>query len=164
MQGIRHLMTTIVAGACLAQTPGIGQAQDVDSFYKGRQISMYIGSDVGGGYDADARLVGRDIGEYIQGNTTGVALDMHRARGNIARGYIYHNHKDGTTIAAIPPGAITKPIYAESNVRYDFTKLVYLGSANTEVNLCWVRNDAPVRNFEDLLSKELVIGASGEGD
>jgi tripartite-type tricarboxylate transporter receptor subunit TctC len=164
MQGIRQLMATIVVGACLAQTAGTGQAQDVDSFYKGRQINMYIGSAVGGGYDAYARLVGRHIGKYIPGNPTVVAFNMPGASGNTAVAHIYNQPKDGTSIAAIPPGAITKPIYAERNVRYDFTQLVYLGSANTEVNLCWVRNDAPVRAFEDLLSKELVIGASGEGD
>jgi hypothetical protein len=78
---------------------------------------------------------------------------------------MYTLPKDATAFAAIQPGAITKPIYAERDkIRYDFTQLVYLGSANTEVNLCWVRNDATVKRFADLLENELIIGASGEGD
>src|SRR5262245_34320310 len=108
MQGIRHLMTTIVAGACLALTPATGQAQDVYSFYKGRQINMYIGSAVGGCYDAYARLVGRHIGKYIPGNPTVVAFNMPGASGNTAVAHIYNQPKDGTTNAAIPPGRSTK--------------------------------------------------------
>jgi len=33
------------------------QAQSVESFYKGRTIEMLVGSEVGSGYDAYARLV-----------------------------------------------------------------------------------------------------------
>src|SRR5215467_13492844 len=101
MQGIRHLMTTIVAGACLAQTPGTGQAQDVDSFYKGRQISMFIGSAVGGGYDAYARLLGRHMNKYIPGNPTIVPMNMPGASGNTAVQHMYTLPKDATAFAAI---------------------------------------------------------------
>src|SRR3954454_6324675 len=146
--------------------PAGGHAQDdLAAFYKGRSINMYIGAAVGGGYDAYARLLGRHIGKYIPGNPNVIAINMPGASGNTVVAHIYNLPKDATTIAQIPPGAITKPIYAERDkIRYDFTQLVYLGSANTEVNLCWVRKDAAVQSFNDLFSKELIIGAGGEGD
>ncbi len=154
-----------IAGACGTLAVAPGHAQDVAAFYKGRQISMYIGSAVGGGYDAYARLLGRHISKYIPGNPSVVPMNMPGASGNTAIQHMYTLPKDATAFAAIQPGAITKPIYADRDkIRYDFTKLVYLGSANTEVNLCWVRKDAPVKSFEELLSKELIVGASGEGD
>ncbi len=160
-----HLSQAIVAGACVMIAPHLAPAQDVTSFYQGRQINMYIGSAVGGGYDAYARLVGRHIGKYIPGNPAVVAFNTPGASGNTAIGHLYNQSKEGTAIAQIPPGAITKPVYGGSEkVRQDITQLVYLGSANTEVNLCWVRTDAPVKTFDDLFSKELIIGASGEGD
>src|SRR6476646_5930308 len=44
------------------------QAQDaVAAFYKGKQISLIVGSSAGGGYDTYARLLGRHLGKYIPG-------------------------------------------------------------------------------------------------
>ena len=164
MRGFRHLLRAAALASCAVLLPGQGEAQDVAAFYKGRSINMYIGSAVGGGYDAYARLVGRHIGKYIPGNPTVIALNAPGASGNTAVGHLFTQPKDGTAFAQIPPGAITKPVYGTEKSPFDFTQLVYLGSANTEVNLCWVRTDAPVQSFKDLLSKELIIGASGEGD
>ena len=164
MSHARATLLAITAGAFILGWSQSSQAQDVASFYTGRQINMFIGSAVGGGYDAYARLVGRHIGKYIPGNPTVVAFNTPGASGNTAVGHLFKQSKDGTAFAQIPPGAITKPVYGTDKSPFDFTQLVYLGSANTEVNLCWVRTDAPVQSFKDLLSKELIIGASGEGD
>jgi tripartite-type tricarboxylate transporter receptor subunit TctC len=163
---MRFLLRTIAVGACAILLPASGQTQeDIAAFYKGKSINMYIGAAVGGGYDAYARLLGRHIGKYIPGNPNVIPINMPGASGNTVVAHIYNLPKDATTIAQIPPGAITKPIYADRDkIRYDFTKLVYLGSANTEVNLCWSRADAEVKTFPDLFSKELIIGGSGEGD
>src|SRR4051794_17030068 len=158
-----HLLRMAALGALLL--PHAAPAQDVAAFYRGRQISMFIGSAVGGGYDAYARLLGRHISKYIPGNPVIIPQNMPGASGNTAIQHMYTLAKDATAFAAIQPGAVTKPIYAErERIRYDFTKLVYLGSANTEVNLCWSRTDAAVKSFSDLFNTELIIGASGEGD
>jgi tripartite-type tricarboxylate transporter receptor subunit TctC len=160
------LLRTLAAAACAMLPSAAGHAQeDLAAFYKGKSINLYIGAAVGGGYDAYARLLGRHIGKYIPGNPNVIPINMPGASGNTVVAHIYNLPKDATTIAQIPPGAITKPIYGEGDkIRYDFTKLVYLGSANTEVNLCWSRSDAEVKTFSDLFNKELIIGGSGEGD
>ena len=44
---------------------------DVASFYKGKTISLYIGSDVGGGYNAYARTVWRYLPEDVPGKPKG---------------------------------------------------------------------------------------------
>ena len=140
-----YLLRTIAAGTFAVMLPTLAPAQDAAAFYKGRQINMLIASAVGGGYDAYARLVGRHIGRYIPGNPSIV--------------------KEATAFAAVVPGGITRPLYdVQERIKYDFSKLVYLGSANIEVNLCWVRTDAKVKTFKDLFSNELILGASGEGD
>jgi hypothetical protein len=152
-------------GACAVLLPNVVQAQDVGAFYKGRSISMFIASAVGGGYDAYARLIGRHISRYIPGNPAIVPMQMPGASGNTAIQHMYTLPKEATAFAAIQPGAITKPIYdVQERIKYDFTKLVYLGSANTEVNLCWSRKDARVQSFTDLFTNELIIGAGAEGD
>ena len=42
-------------------------AQGAD-FYRGRQITLMVGSSPGGGYDAVARLIARHLGKHIPGN------------------------------------------------------------------------------------------------
>lgn len=160
-----YLLRTLTAGTLAVMLPPLAQAQDVAAFYKGRQVSLFIASAVGGGYDAYARLVGRHIGRYIPGNPSIVPMNMPGASGNVAIQHLYTQPKEATAFAAVVPGSITRPLYdVQERIKYDFSKLVYLGSANVEVNLCWVRTDAKVKTFKDLFTHELIIGASGEGD
>src|SRR5690242_2858818 len=77
-------------------------AQDaVESFYRGKQIDLIIGSAPGGGYDAYARLVARHMGKYIPGNPTLVPKNMPGAGSARAAAYLYKiAPKDGTAITA----------------------------------------------------------------
>ena len=46
--------------ACLLSAAPLAAAQDaVEQFYKGKQISVIVGSSAGGGYDTYARLLAR---------------------------------------------------------------------------------------------------------
>jgi tripartite-type tricarboxylate transporter receptor subunit TctC len=157
----------IVAGACAlwAANAGAAIAQDaVEQFYKGRSISMVVGSSAGGGYDTYARLLSRYFGANIPGNPSIVPQNMSGAGSNRAAGFIYGvAPKDGTAIGAIFPGAIFQPLLGDAQVTHDPSKFNYLGNANTDAYICFVRSDAPVKTFEDALNKELIIGASGEG-
>jgi tripartite-type tricarboxylate transporter receptor subunit TctC len=89
---------------------------------------------------------------------------MSGAGSNRAAGYIYSvAPKDGTAIGAIFPGAVLQPLLSDVPVPHDPNKLVYLGSANSEVYVCYVRSDAPVKTFKDVLTTELIVGASNPG-
>src|SRR5262249_31018766 len=46
------------------------QAQDVASFYAGKSIRLVVGIDVGSGYDVNARLLARYLGNHIPGKPT----------------------------------------------------------------------------------------------
>ena len=149
----------------LVLAAGAASAQDsVESFYKGKQISVIVGSSAGGGYDTYARLLARHFGQAIPGNPTVVVQNMSGAGSNRAAGYIYAvAPKDGTATGAIFPGAVLQPLLSEVPVPHDPSKLVYLGSANSDVYVCYVRSDAAVKTFKDVLTKELIIGASNPG-
>jgi tripartite-type tricarboxylate transporter receptor subunit TctC len=74
--------------ACVAATSA--KAQDaVADFFRGKQITIYVGSSAGGGYDAYARLIARYFGNHIPGNPTVVVENMPGAASNKAAGYIY---------------------------------------------------------------------------
>ena len=48
-------------------------------------------------------------------------------------------------------------------LRHDATKFVHIGSATVDHYVCISRADAPVKTFKELLTRELVIGASQPG-
>ena len=153
-----------IAALCVGVSPV--RAQDaVAAFYRGKTITLYIASSVGGGYDSYARLLGRHIGKYIPGNPAIVASNMTGAGGHIAAAHIYNiAAKDGTAMAIVLPGTITDPLYnGRDKIKHDPAKFAYLGSANREVNMCYARADSGVASAADLASHELVIGSSAEG-
>ncbi len=47
-----------------------GQAQDAGPFYKGKTVTIVVGTSAGGGYDAYARLFGRYLGKHLPGEPT----------------------------------------------------------------------------------------------
>ena len=155
--------------ACLGTAPlgGVASAMAQDSaelFFKGKQISVIVGSSAGGGYDTYARLLARTMGPAIPGNPTVVVQNMSGAGSNRAAGYVYSvAPKDGTAMAAIFPGAVLQPLLSDAPVPHDPSKLTYLGSANSDVYVCFVRTDAPVKTFRDIFTHELIVGASNPG-
>lgn len=154
----------VLAAACLIAAAPNALAQDAAEFYKGKQISVVVGSSPGGGYDTYARLLARHFGNAIPGAPAIVVQNMSGAGSNRAAGFIYSvAPKDGTSIGAIFPGAVLQNLLSEQQVAHDPSKLVYLGSANSDVYVCYLRSDAPVKTFRDMLDKELIVGASNPG-
>jgi len=141
------------------------EAQDtVEAFYRGKAINLYIGSSAGGGYDTYARVLARHFGKYIPGNPTVVPQNMPGAGSNKLSGYIYSvAPKDGTAIGAIFPGAVLAPLLADAPLQHDPNKLIYIGSANSDVYTCVVRSETPVKTFGDVLTREVIVGATSDG-
>jgi tripartite-type tricarboxylate transporter receptor subunit TctC len=153
----------VVAAACLAASAACAQ-DAVEAFYRGKTVTITVGSAVGGGYDTYARLVGRHLGRHIPGNPTVVVQNIPGAGSNKAASFVaLQAPKDGTAIGAIQSGAILQPLISDQPIPHDPSKLIMLGSANRSVYLCVVRADAPVKTFQEAFDKEVIIGTSGEG-
>ncbi len=152
----------LLAGLC---TVTAAAAQDaVADFFKGKQINILVGSSAGGGYDTYARLLARYFGNHIPGNPSVVVQNMPGAASNKAAGYIYSvAPKDGTYIAALYPPVILQPLLETKMGSHDPSKLVYLGSANSDTYICIVRSDSPAKTLQDALTHEVILGASAEG-
>jgi tripartite-type tricarboxylate transporter receptor subunit TctC len=135
------------------------RAQDaIADFYRGKQITLVVGSSSGGGYDLYARLVARFMSKHIPGNPNVVVQNMPSAAyvANVAA-------KDGTVIGAPQAGSLVDQLVSmnAAQIKHDARTLNYLGSANSEVFTCLVKADSPIRTFEDIFSKEAIFGSSG---
>jgi tripartite-type tricarboxylate transporter receptor subunit TctC len=154
-----------VFAAMAISVAGAGAQEQVEQFYRGKTVNMYIGSAVGGGYDGYGRLVARHLGKHIPGNPVVVPQNMPGAGSNKAAGYVaLQAPRDGTAIAAIQPGAVLWTLLFDQPVVHDPSKLVAIGSATRDVYLCVVRADAGVKSFEEVLGgKEVILGGAQEG-
>ena len=153
----------VLLAACLAANTA--PAQDaVEAFYRGKAVTIVVGSAVGGGFDAYARLMGRHLARFIPGNPTIVVQNIPGAGSNKAASYVaLQAPKDGTVIGAVQAIAVTQPLVSDQPLPHDPSKLVMLGSANRSVFFCVVRSDAPVKSFQDTFEREAIIGTSSEG-
>jgi tripartite-type tricarboxylate transporter receptor subunit TctC len=153
----------VFAAACLAVNAAAAQGA-VEAFYRGKTVTITVGSAVGGGYDTYARLVARHLGKHVPGNPAIVVQNIPGAGSNKAASYVaLQAPKDGTAIGAVQAGAITWPLISDQPVPHDPSKFIMLGSANRSVYFCVVRSDAPVKTFQEVFDKEVIIGTSGEG-
>ncbi len=155
------------AAVCLLATLAAWSAHAEDAvadFYRGKQVAIIVGSSAGGGYDTYARLVARHLGDHIPGHPEVVVQNMPGAGSNKAAGYIYSvAPKDGTAIGAVFPGALLDPLIGDISVQHDPKKLGYVGNANSDVYICFVRSDAPVKTFQDTFHHVVIVGASNAG-
>ena len=129
------MMRTIAftCAAALASMNAAAAQDSVENFYRGKTLTIVIGSSPGGGYDAYGRLVGRHIGQYIPGKPSIVPSNMNGAGGNTASNYVFSiAAKDGTVIGASSPGSLLDPLLAadKGSLKHEPLKFHYLGSAN----------------------------------
>ena len=81
----RWLAGGLFAAFCAS---GSAAAQDVASFYKGKEVTILVGAYPGGGYDIYARLMSRHLPKHIPGNPTVIVSNMPGAGSNIAADHI----------------------------------------------------------------------------
>ncbi|MFM1814133.1 MAG: hypothetical protein RLZ98_828 [Pseudomonadota bacterium] len=159
----RTLRAGLVSSLALA---AIVPAASADDFYKGKQLKMLVGSGVGGGYDAYARLMTRHWGNFIPGKPTWVVQNMPGAGSLKAMNYLaISGEKDGTTVGQVqthigiePMLGVTGPV---ENMKYDGRKMQWLGSASKETPLVVIWHESPVKTFQDAQKGEVLVGSSG---
>lgn len=138
-------------------------ADPVADFYRGKHVSLYVGSDAGGGYDNYSRLVSRHLGRFIPGNPDLIVQNMPGGGGIRVTNNLYNiAAKDGTAIGLVQRAILTMPLLDARNpaVHYDPLKFRWLGSLNTETGLIIVSSAAPQKEMKDLFEQELVVGSS----
>lgn len=162
MLGLGRWLALAALGFAAAATPA--SAETVAEFYTGKTFTIVVGSDVGGGYDTNARLLSRHIGKFIPGNPTVIVQNRPGAGSITAANYIYNAApKDGTTIGMIQRGIPLFKLTNQPGVQYDPEKFTWIGNMSSEVGVSMVWHTSPAQKTEDLFTKEIVVGGSGSG-
>ncbi len=159
---VRKTMFGGAAAALLFLLPAAAGAQSPAEFYKGKNVELYIGYSVGGGYDVYARMVARHMGKHIPGNPTIVPKNMEGAGSLRLAIWLYTvAPKDGTVFGTIGRGIPFDPLLGRTGAQFEATKFSWIGSANDEVSICAAWHTTPVDKLEDLKTKEMIVGGTG---
>ncbi len=159
---IRILKIALAAVAALAVSTA-ARADSVADFYKGKTVEFYIGYSVGGGYDTYARLIARHIGKHIPGNPTVVPKNMPGAGSLKLTNWLYEAApQDGTVLGSVARAAPFDPLFGNKKAMFTADKFNYIGSANNEVSICAAMADTGIKTVDDLKSKELIVGGTGD--
>jgi tripartite-type tricarboxylate transporter receptor subunit TctC len=162
MQGVGRLIGSVAFG--LVATMNTASAESVAEFYAGKTFTIVVGSDVGGGYDTNARLLSRHIGRFIPGNPTVIVQNRPGAGSITAANYIYSAApKDGTVIGMVQRGIPLFKLTNQPGVQYDPEKFTWIGNMSSEAGVAMVWTTSPVQKTEELFTKEVVVGGSGSG-
>jgi tripartite-type tricarboxylate transporter receptor subunit TctC len=158
-------MKKIALAAVLLSLASAAAAQeDVAAFYKGKTVRLIVGVGVGSGYDINARVLARHLPKHIPGNPNVIVQNQPGAGSLTMTNQLYAAGPfDGTAIGASFNGLPTTPLLQPTGARFEATKINWVGSTNRETQATYVWHTAPVQTFDDIKSKEVVIGAQAPG-
>ncbi len=147
-----------LAAVCLVFSPAYGE-----DFYKGKTISIFVGSGAGGGFDTYARAVGRHLGNVIPGKPFVKVQNRPGAGGRGNANLLFNTDpQDGTVIGALGPWLALEPLWGQPGVKFDPPKFHWLISLGREVSTCVFFNKSGVTDIEALKKKgKVAMGTSG---
>jgi len=156
----RSMAMASVICAALAATAPLAQAQDVADFYRGKTISLVIGTSAGNDYDFRGRLIARYMGKYIPGEPTIVPRNMPGGGGIQAGNWLAKiAPRDGTTLHMIMQNMMAAQAVQAQGIEFDTRKFIWLGNTTSAPNVINTWHTTGVTKVEQVKTREVLLGA-----
>jgi tripartite-type tricarboxylate transporter receptor subunit TctC len=140
------------------------QAQTAAEFYKGRQLTLVVGYEVGNDYDIGARLLAKYLSKQLPGQPTIVVQNMPQAAALASANFIYvRAPRDGSVLGSISRNLPSQAVMKLPNIEADARRYNWLGGTSFPGRICAVTASAPVQTIEDLFRQEVLVGSVGVG-
>lgn len=144
----------------VAWTSALPAAAQPD-LYRGKTISLVVGSGEGGGFDLSARLTAQFLGRFIPGNPAIVVQNMPGASGLRVAEYMSNiAPRDGTVIAITQPSIVQHKVLNVA-ARFNPAEYAWVGRLGAFVTYGVVWHTAPAQTVEEAKRRELILGAVG---
>jgi tripartite-type tricarboxylate transporter receptor subunit TctC len=152
-----RLIAIAAVTAAIAASPAA--ADSVADFYKGKTISMTMGTGPGGSFDLYGRTIAMHMQRHIPGNPTIVMEHMPGAGGVIAANHIYGTApQDGTKMLLSHAITLSEKL-TPTGVRFETAKMQWLGAFDAISQMMVVWHTVPVNTVADLKNADIVIGS-----
>ncbi|HEV8723377.1 MAG TPA: tripartite tricarboxylate transporter substrate-binding protein [Candidatus Binatia bacterium] len=121
------------------------------AFYQGKTITIIVSTKAGDVYDLYPRLVAEFMPKYIPGNPNIIIQNVAGAAGLIGTNQLYNTAKaDGLTFGATYPALYFEQLAKRPEVKFDWTKFIWIGSTVSSNSLMYMRADTPYKTIEDV--------------
>jgi tripartite-type tricarboxylate transporter receptor subunit TctC len=144
----------------LAASPAL--AQSGADFYKGKTVTYIVATAPGGGYDLYGRLVAEYMQKYLPGSTF-VVKNVPGAGHLIGTNTIYASKPDGLTIGTFNTGLIYNQLIQAEGVKFDLTKMSWIGKAGSEPRVFTIGAQSPIKSFADLRAQKTPVNFATSG-
>jgi tripartite-type tricarboxylate transporter receptor subunit TctC len=162
---VRAALRACLLGALFALAQPAG-AQSVEEFYRGRTVTLLVGTAPGGINDLSARLVGRHLGRFIPGNPAIVVQTQPGAGGLVAANRLFRGvERDGSVLAKLERAVPQLAIQGNRNASFDPTKFTWLGSLSSYANdayMMLVNASHPAKTAADLNRPDISVALGGD--
>ena len=161
---MRRVARALVAALIGAATTASVRADPVEDFYRGRQINWILSAGAGGGYSTYAQAFAPFWSAHLPGKPGFVIQNMPGAGGIRAMQYLFANApKDGATIGLVHSSVPFAPLFDLPGSNFDPRKYNWIGSINSESELCVAWHTSPIRTWDDMLKTPFLVGGTGGG-
>jgi tripartite-type tricarboxylate transporter receptor subunit TctC len=161
MSPVSRLLVAVALVAALVCRPALIHAEP-SPFFQGKTITIYVGAPPGGGFDLNARVVARHLGEHIPGHPAVIVSDMPAAHGITNANFLFNTApRDGTALGALLPYITEYQVQGIEGVEYDAARFGWLGSIAPSNEVMYVWHTVPVYGIEDLKNRETILAVYG---
>lgn len=139
-------------------------AETAADFYRGKTVTLVVASGAGGGYDFFARTLAKHMSRHIPGNPTLIVQNMPGAGGARMVNYLYNVAAQDGTMLGVPlaPAAMAQVLDPSPAIKYDATKLHWIGNLENSVGILFVWHGSPVKTVADAMRRATPLAGSGK--
>jgi tripartite-type tricarboxylate transporter receptor subunit TctC len=142
-------------------------AQTVEQFYRGKTVTVLVGTSPGGINDITARFAAKHFGRFIPGNPLISVQYTPGGGGLVTANRIYNaSERDGTVLAKLERATPQLAIQGYPQAQFDPSKLAWLGSMSSyadDAYLMLINADHPAKSVNDIKpggAHKLTLGAN----
>lgn len=152
-----------LAGGLLAASMALpALAQGNPDQFKGKTITYIVATSAGGGYDLYGRLVAEYMQRYLPGSTF-VVRNLPGAGHLVGTNTIYASRADGLTLGTFNTGLIYNQLVGLPGVKFDLTKMSWIGKATSEPRVLVIAERSPIKSFADLRESKIPVTFATSG-
>ncbi len=155
---------SLAGGLMVASIATPALAQGGADYFKGKTVTYINATAPGGGYDLYGRLVAEYMQRYLPGSTF-VVRNLPGAGHLVGTNTIFASRPDGLTIGTFNTGLIYNQLVGLPGIKFDLTKMSWIGKATTEPRAIVIAQQSPIKTFAALQAHKepLNFATSGIG-
>jgi tripartite-type tricarboxylate transporter receptor subunit TctC len=163
----RRKFLTITFGHILAAAvlmpAATATAQESDTnFLKDKNVTIVVGYSPGGGYDRYARTLANHMHRHLPGASSVIVQNMPGASSIRAANYIASKApRDGTVMGVFSSSAAFSPLLGNKAALFKPDEFTWIGNMDQQTGTCSVWHTSGIKTFKDLLTRDVIFGASG---